>query len=280
MNDATLDATAAKLDPALVDRNFPIFLTRLGPAVWPTTREDIGPPAIVVSVPKSGTYFAEALYKRMGYEAVRIHAMDTFCNDLRCEELSGIKAVPMTALAPLILPGQIVVSHCSRTAAIEAALRRYKKIYLYRDLREVLVSHARAEALASGEDPLMTEAMPSLVEQHCRERGEALKTVIIGASTWRNDPDVLAIDFAELTAADIDRQDALAARFQDFMGWPKAPVIAALRAVPEDDTPTRTWAAHSTVEGNWTAASEAWFQAHMAELEVRPDDRRRGDRAR
>jgi hypothetical protein len=264
---ASCDAGQGKLDEVLVDKNFPIFLTRYGPALWPVTDPAAGPPVIVLSVPKSGSFFTEALYKRMGYHGVWVHVMDGFCNDRRFEEWLGFKTIPVTALAPLVLPGQIIVSHCSRQPANAAALSGFKKIYLYRDLREVLVSHTRAD----GEDLIPAHEMPARVADFCRDRGEGLKSVIAAVSSWRNHPDVLAIDFADLTAANPCRQDALAARFEAFMGWPKALVIAALRAVPDDDTPTKTEGTRSTVAGAWDESSEAWFKQHMAGIEVAPD---------
>ncbi len=129
------------------------------------------------------------------------------------------------------------------------------------------MSHTRAD----GEDLIPAHEMPARVAQFCRDRGEGLRSTIDAASSWRNHPDVLAIDFAELTAADRRRQETLAGRFEAFMGWPKALVIAALRGVPDDETPTRTDGARSTVAGAWNESCEAWFKEHMAGLDVAPD---------
>src|ERR1700719_544115 len=139
------------LQEAVAGKNFAVFLTRHGPSIWLLADPAARPPAIVLSVPKSGTYFVEALYKRMGYQGVFVHAMDTYCNDWRFHEMAraeelrlvGNRDIPVTTLSRLVLRGQILVSHCRRTAAIAAALRGFKKIYLYRDLRETFVSHAR-----------------------------------------------------------------------------------------------------------------------------------------
>lgn len=132
------DAGEAKLDEALVDKNFPVFLTRYGPAIGPVTDPSVGPPAIVLSVPKSGTYFTEALYKRMGYSGVYVHAMAEGCNDVRFQgaaprnlQIAGDKAIPITILSRLVLPGQIIVSHCGHSAAIEAALSGFKEDLLF-----------------------------------------------------------------------------------------------------------------------------------------------------
>ena len=267
MSEAAPPPAVDRLDVSLADQNFPVFLTKFGPALHPIADPRVGPPVIILSVPKSGTYFTEALYKRMGYQAVFVHAMNEFCNDWRFADWGGLKPIPVTALIPLVLPGQILVSHCGRTPEIEAALVGFKKIYLYRNLREVLVSHTRADA----DEPVAPDELPEQVARFCRDRGERLVPVIQGASLWRNCPDVLAIDFADLTAPAPARQAAVAGRFAAFMGWPAQQILAALQAVPGDETATKTPGGRSLVAGAWNEECEAWFQAHLASVEVRPD---------
>src|SRR5262249_33884417 len=155
---------------------------------------------------------------------VRIHAMGTFCNDLRFYSqpetlpelrIGGEYMVPIEALSPFLLPGQVMVSHCEYTLPIEVALKGFKKIYLYRDLREVFVSHARAEndhLERSGQKPI------SLLE-FCQTRGNDLKEVITGVSKWRDHEEVLAVDFADLTSKDEPRRTQLCKKIADYMGW-------------------------------------------------------------
>ncbi len=273
---ASADAGPTEVGNALTDQQFAVFLTKHGPAIWPVTDPAAGPPVIVVSVPKSGTYFIEALYKRMGYQGVYVHAMSMECNDWRFHEVtatkdfapSGIKPIPITILSRLVLPGQIIVSHCGRNPEVEAALSGFKKIYLYRNLREVLVSHTRTDS----REPIPPAQLATRVAEFCQRSGNALKHVIETANSWRNDSEVFAVDFADLTSPDPDRQERLAARFEGFMGWPKATVIAALRAVPEDETPTRSEGGRSTLDGGaWDDRCEAWFSEHMADIRVVPD---------
>jgi hypothetical protein len=253
---------------ALTDKEFAVFLTKYGPALWPAADPATGPPVIVLSVPKSGTYFTEALYKRMGYHGVRVHAMDAVCNDYRVDEIAGLKGVPITILSRLVLSGQVIVSHCSRNAAIETALTGFKKIYLYRNLREIFISHARGDA---GE-PIHPEQLAARVAEFCKRKGTELKAVIEAVSGWRNDRAVFAIDFADLTSPRPARREALAARFEGFMGWPKTAVITALRAVPGDETPTRSEGGRSRVDdSSWDEQCEAWFSENMADVQVVPD---------
>ncbi len=61
-NDGLISPEVAE---AVSDNEFPIFLTKYGISLWPVADPSVGPPAIVLSVPKSGTYFTEALYRRM-----------------------------------------------------------------------------------------------------------------------------------------------------------------------------------------------------------------------
>lgn len=252
---------------ALCNTKFAIFVTQYGPAAWPETDPTAGPPVIVLSVPKSGTYFTEALFRRMGYTPIYVHALDERCDDWRFPEFKGTKHVPITILSRLVLPGQIIVSHCSRRPDIAAALGRFKKIYLYRDLREVFVSHARADAAAA----IPAGELAARVAAFCRGSGAGLKSMIAAASTWRNDPDVLAIDFADLVSTQPERLEFMAARLERFMGWSRQPVVEALRAVPGDETPTRSEGDRSAVPGAWNDECEAWFAAHMSGVEVVPD---------
>jgi hypothetical protein len=265
---------APALAEALVDTNFPIFWTQHGPALWPAFNPAAGVPVIVLSVPKSGTYFTEALYRRMGYRAVFVHAMDGVCNDWRFRgaerddtEMAGLKRVPITVLAQLLLPGQIIVSHCSRSPETEAALRGFKKVYLYRNLREVLISHARA----SSDEEIPAGQLATHVARFCRDRGRDLKAVILAAAGWRNQPDVLAVDFADLTTDEPDRRRRVAQRFAAFMDWPADDVVPALAAVPGDETPTKSEGGRSTVADGWDAACEAWFREHMEDVRLAPD---------
>ena len=95
--------------------------------------------------------------------------------------------------------------------------------------------------------------------------------MIEAVSGWRNNKHVLAVDFADLTSADPRRLEEIAERFAVFMGWPKASVIAALKGVPDDDTPTRSVGARSTLAGAWDEQCEAWFREHLAGIRVVPD---------
>jgi hypothetical protein len=229
---------------------------------------------IVLSIPKSGTYFAEALYKRMGYAGIYVHAMDGNCTDWRFAgadprplKTTSNKLVPITILTRFVLPGQIIVSHCSHSAAIEAALSGFKKIYLYRDLREIFVSKTREES----PEPIPRGELAARVAEFCQTHGEGIKHMIEAVSGWRNNKHVLAVDFADLTSSDPRRRDQLAERFEAFMGWPKAAVIAALKGVPDDHTPTKSVGARSTLDGAWDEQCEAWFCVHMAGIRVVPD---------
>ena len=270
--------TTSHLDPeieeAIRDKEFPIYLTQHGPALWPVADPSIGPPAIVLSVPKSGTYFIEALYKRMGYSAVHVHAMDGNCVDLRFEgadphnrKATSNKPVPITILSRLVLPGQIIVSHCSHNASIEAALGGFKKIYLYRDLREIFVSKTREES----SEAIPREELATRVAQFCQTQGEGIKNMIEAVSGWRNNKHVVAIDFADLTSTNPKRREEVAERLEAFMGWSKASIIAALERVPDDDTATKSVGGRSTVDGAWDQQCEAWFREHMAGIRVVPD---------
>jgi len=95
--------------------------------------------------------------------------------------------------------------------------------------------------------------------------------VVAGVSEWRNEPDVLVIDFAELTAPDPIRQEGLAARFEAFMGWPRDAVVAALQAIPGDDTPTKSSGPHSSLNGIWDEACERWLCEHIGFAQLVPD---------
>src|SRR5215469_15347957 len=109
-------ATSPELIAKLTETRFPVFFTVHGLALWPLTDSAAGPPAIVLSIPKSGTYFTEALYKRMGYSSVFVHALDRNCTDRRLRPhnptVGGNVPMPITLLSRLVLPGQIIVSHC------------------------------------------------------------------------------------------------------------------------------------------------------------------------
>ena len=140
-----------KFNLKIEKEKFPVFFVGGKPVLWPNYDNRLGNPVIILSIPKSGTYLTQALFKELGYSPLPVHAMTTYCTDIRFKiqnnldyEISGTYRLPIETISHLVLPGQVMVSHCGYSRDIVAALKKFKKVYLYRDLREVVLSTAKA----------------------------------------------------------------------------------------------------------------------------------------
>jgi len=106
-------------------------------------------PLIINSIPKSGTYFAEAAAVLLGAVPLRLHLFAHFCHDYRGvpeDEMhrtpdARVIGAPAGAVAALMRPGDVVVGHIDDPARLdEVAGAGVQLLHMVRDLREVLIS--------------------------------------------------------------------------------------------------------------------------------------------
>ncbi len=112
---------------------------------------------LVISNPKSGTYFTGAILNRLGLVDTRIHFLRSLCilDDYRQIDAAANAGVENPAarahccfyhvsqLVNLIRPGQFAVSHLLPNKRDIRALANTKKLLVFRELRSAIVSYIR-----------------------------------------------------------------------------------------------------------------------------------------
>jgi tetratricopeptide (TPR) repeat protein len=122
------------------------------------------PRVFAITIPKSGTYLLAALLDELGLVGCDVHlATDTF-DDQRGVPFYMSRTypellthrMPLSFTANLILEGQYGYGHIECTAANQATLAGFRKIFIYRNLRDGLISLLRHHMKIKEGSPLRT----------------------------------------------------------------------------------------------------------------------------
>jgi len=113
----------------------------------PVTRD----PALVLSLPKSGTYLVAELLKALVYRSTGMHLAEKAYTDYSEAEIQDARrdpgrfarSEPLDKSLTRIQPGEFAVGHLPFNEATREATTRFKRIYLTRDLRTALISYMR-----------------------------------------------------------------------------------------------------------------------------------------
>jgi Sulfotransferase domain len=198
-------------------------------------KRETGPnqdPVMIVSVPKSGTYLFAEILSALGVQSVDIHVGTDGFQDLRdCSKERAVarsadlvRAMSCEHVLPLILPGQFLVSHFPCLPRVIAQLDRFKTIFTYRSLRDVLVSVMRwvARKAQAGDIIDGWERLPDCPDkmQFFMERyGASYLGTFATMRDWIVQPGVLSISFEEIQGDFGPAVQASAVeRMLDFMG--------------------------------------------------------------
>lgn len=130
---------------------FPVyFLDEQTPSLLPK-RGSMPHRVAVHSIPKAGTYLLGKLLSVSGWLDTEIHLMADGFTDYRGKTIQQKREdylellVPAgaTDVAKIIHEGQFVVGHLPCDDQIKQVFRDFKQLFIYRDLRDCLVSHMR-----------------------------------------------------------------------------------------------------------------------------------------
>jgi hypothetical protein len=138
-----LDAVAGKPIPIYFSRELrPVANLKTG-----ATKDKV----LVCSIPKSGTYLWARLLERLGIEPSGLHVAPVYMfdnrlktpdqarRDIRLDEIE----LPIAQSVKLIADGQFALSHLSPSPSILDLIQDFKVLFVYRNLRDALVSHMR-----------------------------------------------------------------------------------------------------------------------------------------
>ncbi len=249
------------LEP-LAGRSFPIYFTQDG---YPTVHLQAGasPHRIVVcSIPKAGTYLVAELLTRLGCVSTKLHLSSLVLSDYRSATVREMREefarftvqLDVPDVLRLMLPGQFAVGHLHCTNEIRASLQAGKNLFLYRNLRDALVSFIRfvADTGRGGEaaeswrhKPDGAEKMLLAVDQ----LGQTFFDTAVPMLDWVGEQSVLSVKFEALYGDNgTNAQQQLVEQVHDFLDLttPLGDVQVLFRDLI--GAPTKTW---SGKRSNW-----------------------------
>jgi hypothetical protein len=131
----------------------PVYLAADGTPSAQPVRGPIPHRVMVCSIPKAGTYLVGEVLHRLGTVASGFHfstdghmfmdARFATREEARNEFARFCHGVPLERALPLVRPGQHAVSHLECTPRTRALLAEFRVVFVYRDLRDALVSWLR-----------------------------------------------------------------------------------------------------------------------------------------
>lgn len=201
-------------------------------------KPDCGPwpaPAIVISLPKAGTYMLGRFLSRVGYIDSEWHVSEFLLTDYRgmsTEQKRGplfrerVFHVPIGVSAGLVAAGQFTVGHLPLTPYVRTSLAAFRKLFMYRNLVDAIFSRLRFR-IDSGREP---RSIPWVSMQPGPEQALAyldavgrqrLHDGLAPLLDWAGEPDVVPIAYEELVGdGGESAQDACIARIAGAIGMP------------------------------------------------------------
>jgi hypothetical protein len=229
---------------------------------------------IICSIPKAGTYLVDRLLELLGCVPSRLHLSSTYLTDYRFATLREareryerlITAVPLDRAVALHLPGQFSVGHLECNTWTRRVLADVKKVFVYRDLRDGLVSFLRFLAATGrgGETTKRWKDLPAGPEQMLRfldANGQVYFDMALPMLDWLEQPDVFFVRF-ETLYGDIgeEAQQELIYRLHAFLSL--SGTLSDLSALRNSlfGAPTMTWSGERAArEPYWNEAVEQRF---------------------
>jgi hypothetical protein len=242
------------LEP-LAGRAFPIYFTQDG---YPTVQPHAGasPYRIVVcSIPKAGTYLVAELLTRLGCVATKLHLSSHVLSDYRSATVREMREecarftvqLDVSDVLPLMLRGQFAVGHLHCTNEIRGSMQACKNLFVYRDLRDALVSFVRFVGVTGrgGEAAESWRHKPDGPEKMLLaldQLGQCFFEMAVPMLDWLGATGVLSVQFEALYGdAGPDAQRRLVEEIHDFLDLtvPLGDVQVLLRDLI--GAPTKTW---------------------------------------
>jgi hypothetical protein len=281
-SEARLSAAAAALEdlrqrlaPA-AGLPLPVYLTDdLRPAAQ--LAHGASPHRIVVcSIPKAGTYLVDRLLELLGCVPSRLHLLSSVLTDYRFATMREAREnwqrllfdVSLDRAVELMLPGQFSVGHLECSDHVRRVLSSVKKLFVFRDLRDGVVSFLRflASTGRGGEATRAWKDLPPGTDQMLRfldAAGQDYFNMTLPMIDWFDQPDVFFISFETLYGdSGAEEQRSLIGRLHSFLDLPgDVPDIDTLRG-SLIGAPTMTWSGgRVSRDAYWNDEVERRFEA-------------------
>jgi hypothetical protein len=260
----------------LVDSPLPFYLNAECRPCATLDRGSTPHRVIVLSIPKAGTYFLAELLREWGCAPTHLHLAHDSAWDYRQRTLEEIRVdsfryqvtIPLRQSVALIDRGQFAVGHLECTPEIRSALGGFRKIFIYRDLRDALISQMRflvdspstSSTLAAWKDATAPiERMAGFMRDH--KHTIYMFSLFLEMAGWLAEPDVFGLSFEQLygdvAAGSRDERLQSLYAFLDLPSRPEHPARTADRLVGSN---TRTWSGvRSSRETYWDDTVERLF---------------------
>ena len=227
----------------------------------------------VISIPKSGTYLTAKLLSELGCIDTEIHAHSVGFDDYRGKSLREKRELysqynirlPLGETLSHVRPGQFLVGHFSHNVETVSALQDFKKIFCFRNLRDVLISHMRFMQIPGRGGAAPWRDMPDGPDKmlrYCASIGNNLAASIHAVIPWHCEPSVFKVCFETLMgdrgSQEVDRciQELIVFLGQDM----EAPSDFIALKTQVFDTDTLTYSGtRSRLDPFWDERVEEWF---------------------
>jgi len=206
---------------SLAPWRFPVYLSRDGRPCFQPRQGRSSSRVVVCSIPKSGTYLTAEILRGLGLVATGVHVDEQRFTDYRFASPQQARKddprlyseMPLRHSLLFLLPGQFTVGHLPCTPSVIQALTPFRKLMVYRDLRDAVVSWMRfvtdtgrgGQRAASWRDlPDDPEKLVRMLDVSGPQYFETVRPML----AWRDHSDVFPVAFEVLLG---DRGEA--ARF-------------------------------------------------------------------
>jgi len=193
---------------SLADCEFPVYISKdLNPLFSPDAGNNPHK-AVVTTIPKSGTYLVSAILLHAGFELVKLNVRRNSFRDFRWKDLNDVtnleNKLPLEILVKMIIPGQVIAGHIQCDNYTKNTLLNFKKIFVYRNMRDALVSamrHAEKWAIIASEREILQkmndgpEKLLLYMKSTTCKHFVTTSNYVIG---WLEDSDTFKISYEEI----------------------------------------------------------------------------------
>jgi len=132
---------------SIAQSGFPVYISSKLNPVFSLSCGNNKNKAVISTIPKSGTYLVGELLKHIGFELVKLNVRKNNIRDFRWADLNDFsnlgKTFPLHHLVQMILSGQVIAGHVEYDEYTKKSLLGFQKIFVYRNMRDALVSAMR-----------------------------------------------------------------------------------------------------------------------------------------
>jgi len=254
--------------------SFPLYISEsLEPLAWPKTNKLIKNKAIIISIPKAGTYLAAELLTNIGIVSAGLHVSLIHLEDYRFYTYNDLanrdevfRTIPLYMTSAIIQSGQFIVGHIPYSIEAENMLLNYRRIFVYRNLRDTIVTTYRGDTTDKRGTPemrsiLAIENQSKRMSKYLEIFGESLFKDIKDIAQWSK-RDVFKLQF-ETLMGDFgkEKQHECMKDLCTYLGTETSPDDIANVLSRTIGKRTLTYSGNrSKVEDYWNEEVERWFR--------------------